>query len=340
MLNYGAKLGNDESSAHDLAKANGMIGDSHSMLVVYRQALGAAGGVGNVLIEGETGTGKELIARFVHRASARAAGPFVAINCAGIPRELLEAELFGSERGAFTGAVDRPGHFEVASRGTIFLDEIGDLPLAAQAVLLRVLDHKTVRRLGGRVEVPTDARVLAATNVDLNLAVASRLFRADLLYRLRQLHIRLPALRDRREDIGKLIDHFLFQRCEQLGITKRLSDNARQVLIWHAWPGNVRELEHAIGHGFSCSMGDAIETDDLPIAFRHASTSLSFSVPPRPRDLSLTDAAEEVRGEVERQWIIEEIGRTKTLGEASQSLKIDARTLYEKMRKYGIRRDS
>jgi two-component system nitrogen regulation response regulator GlnG len=201
-----------------------------------------------VLIRGESGTGKELIARAIHANSRRHQHPMVAVNCAAIPRELLESELFGHEKGAFTGAVAaRRGRFEQADGGTLFLDEIGDMDVALQTKILRVLQERQVERLGGERLIPVDVRIIAATNQDLDAAVARRAFREDLFYRLNVVVIHVPPLRDRREDIPPLAEHFLKQfAAEQGGEPKVLSAEALERLVQHRWPGNVRELENVV----------------------------------------------------------------------------------------------
>jgi two-component system NtrC family response regulator len=200
------------------------------------------------LITGETGTGKEMVARALHRASPRAESEMVAVNCAAIPENLVEAELFGHAKGAFTGATNpRSGHFEQAHRGTIFLDEVGELPLEAQSKLLRVVQERQIQRIGSSESIAIDTRVIAASNVDLHLAVEQRRFREDLLYRLNVVPVHVPALRDRASDIPRLADHFIQKVCLREGLEpKVLSPSALDRLMGYQWPGNVRQLEHAI----------------------------------------------------------------------------------------------
>src|ERR1017187_1706002 len=202
----------------------------------------------NVLIEGETGTGKEVVAREIHSSGSRSRGPWVAVNCGAIPEALLEAELFGHVKGAFTGAVQgRIGKFEAADHGTIFLDEIGDMPVAVQAKLLRVLQEREVERLGGNEKIRLDVRVIAATNVNLREKVKAGLFRQDLYYRLNVFQITLPPLRDRMDDTPALARHFVTKICAAEHVKPRSLDNsALQLLMQHDWPGNVRELENVI----------------------------------------------------------------------------------------------
>ena len=225
----------------------GLVGRTPAMQEIYKTIGRVAGSDATVLIRGESGTGKELIARALHFHSGRT-GPFVAINCSAIPRELLESELFGHERGAFTGAIERrPGKFEIASDGTLFLDEIGEMPTDLQAKLLRVLQEREFSRVGGRETLKTDARIIAATNRDLEQQVQGGRFREDLYFRLNVVPIVVPPLRERRADIAELIRFFLdkLQREMSSAITG-LSPDAEQLLVAHAWPGNVRELENAL----------------------------------------------------------------------------------------------
>jgi len=219
----------------------------------------------SVLIMGETGTGKELIARHVHKLSHRRRGPFVAVNCGAFSENLVESELFGHERGAFTGAfVAKAGWFEAANGGTLFLDEIGDLPLPIQVKLLRVLQEREVVRLGARKPVPVDVRVVAATNVQLEQSVAAGHFREDLLYRLRVAHLSLPALRDRPGDILPLARHFVEEYRRRLGYGPiRFDPAAERKLLQHAWPGNIRELENAIHYALLVCRDNVVQEPDL-----------------------------------------------------------------------------
>jgi len=255
-----------------------VIGISDKMQEVFKTALKAAKSKATILLMGESGTGKELIARAIHFESDRAKGPFIAINCAAIPENLLEAELFGYEKGAFTGAlVSKPGKFELANGGTIFLDEIGDMSLALQAKLLRVIQEKVFERVGGTKPIKVDVRIIAATNKNLEEMVRQNTFREDLYYRLNVIPIFLPPLRERREDIPLLIDHFLKKFNEEYGKNLGISEDAVRALINYSWPGNVRELENTIERLVVLTEGTEITFEDLPFYIkRHKKSKLEF----------------------------------------------------------------
>lgn len=242
-----------------------LIGGSRRMQDVYRVALGAAPTTSTVLILGENGTGKELVARAVHQHSLRSDKPLRAINCGAIPEALVETELFGSVRGAFTGAMDRAGLFELADKATVFLDEIGDLPMSAQAKLLRALAVGEIKRVGASEPKTVDVRVIAATNVDLKERITQGRFREDLYYRLAVIPVHLPPLRQRKEDIPLLAYHFLQKYARRSGRDiKRIGTEALRVLREQPWPGNVRQLENAIEHAVVMARGDCIMPADLP----------------------------------------------------------------------------
>lgn len=243
-----------------------IIGNSQEMQNVYKIVGKTAPSDITVLITGESGTGKELVARAIHYNSPRLGKPFVALNCAAIPRELLESELFGHEKGAFTDARERrAGKFEQAHGGTLFLDEIGDMPLELQAKLLRVLQEKEITRTGGSSTIPVDVRIIAATNQDLEDKVRSKSFREDLYYRLNVVPIPLPPLRERQDDIPLLVDFFISRANEELGMeVSGCTENSLKLLTTYNWPGNIRQLENAIRRAVLLSADNALTPDDFP----------------------------------------------------------------------------
>jgi two-component system response regulator PilR (NtrC family) len=246
---------------------NNIIGKSPRMQAIFSLIERMARTSSTVLVHGESGTGKELIARAIHFASPRAARRFLSINCGALPENLLESELFGHERGAFTGAVrDKKGLFQEADRGTLFLDEIGEMVPTMQVKLLRALQEKVVRKVGGNEEEPVDVRIIAATNQDLEHLLTTGAFREDLFYRINVLPIHLPPLRQRREDIPLLVEFFLQKYCKQMELTpKQISVEAIQMLESYDWPGNVRELENLIERALALSHAETITTRDLPV---------------------------------------------------------------------------
>jgi len=260
------------------AARDAIVGQSAAMQAIYKEIGRVAGKPVNVLIRGETGTGKELIARAIYQHSDRADAPFVAINCAAIPETLLESELFGHERGAFTGAaVQRIGRFEQANHGTLFLDEIGDITLGTQIKLLRVLQEKCLQRLGGEETIPVDVRVLAATHCDLEAAIHRKSFREDLYYRLNVVGITLPALRQRKEDIPELVRYFLGKYGVELGTPQpSIHPEAMELLQAHDWPGNVRELENVIRKSLLLAQGYTINADHVRTALSQGTGSVGF----------------------------------------------------------------
>jgi transcriptional regulator with PAS, ATPase and Fis domain len=249
----------------------GMVARSAAMGRIFSLIQNLQTSEATILLTGESGTGKEVLARAIHANSSRRRGRFVALNCAALPGELLEAELFGHVRGAFTGAVrDRVGRFELAQGGTLFLDEVGDLPLHLQAKLLRVLQERTFERVGESVSRSTDARIVAATNVDLRRAIAEGKFREDLFYRLRVVPIEVPPLRARREDIEALAHYLLARVNARHGRELRFSPEAVRLMLRYTWPGNVRELENAIEYAVAVVKGQTIHSEDLPIEIMQA----------------------------------------------------------------------
>jgi two-component system nitrogen regulation response regulator GlnG len=265
-----------------------IIGNSPVMREVYKTIGKVAGSDVTVLVQGESGTGKELVARAVHFNSGRLGKPFVAINCAAIPKELLESELFGSEKGAFTGAVERKlGKFEQANQGTLFLDEIGDMPLDLQAKILRVLQEREVTRTGGNQSIPVDVRIVAATNQELMEKVRLKEFREDLFYRLNVVPITLVPLRERREDIPLLVQYFLSRVCGEMDVpVKQCTDEAITMLSSYAWPGNVRELENAIKRAVILSSDPLLTPADFSGLVSISSSGTEIS---RNQDASLEE---------------------------------------------------
>ena len=252
---------------------SGAIASSAAMLRVFRLIENLEQSEAIVLITGESGTGKEVVARAIHQHSPRRDGPFVAVNCGALPPELLESELFGHARGAFTGAHrDRIGRFELASKGTLFLDEIGDLPLPLQVKLLRVLQERTFERVGESESRTSNARIIAATNIDPRRALSEGRFREDLYYRLRVVPIEIPPLRSRREDIQPLASHLLARVSGQHGFVKRLSPQALRMLLDYSWPGNIRELANAMEYAVAVSRKETILPEDLPSEILTAQT--------------------------------------------------------------------
>jgi len=245
-----------------------MVGRSPAWKEIRKVVEKAAASPLPVMITGETGTGKELVARAIHRISGRADGPFIKINGAAIPPALWEAEVFGYEKGAFTGAVTtKPGRFELADGGTFFLDEIGDVPLSMQAKLLRVLQDRAFERVGGVKTLTSDVRLICASNRDLRKETEQRRFREDLFYRINGIPVHLPSLRARREDILPLAEYFLDRACAEMGVPERkLSPETAEILERYSWPGNIRELENAVGRAVALSEGEEITPPDLCIA--------------------------------------------------------------------------
>jgi DNA-binding NtrC family response regulator len=322
--------------------APAIIGDDPGLRKVSAALQRAAATDTTVLIEGESGTGKELFARTLHASSPRADGPFVAVNCAAIPETLLETELFGHEKGAFTGANARkPGRFELAHRGTLFLDEIGDLSLPLQAKILRALEEKRFERVGGTVSLQVDVRVVAATNRNLKAAVAARQFRDDLYFRLSVFPVLVPPLRERPRDIELLARHFIARYCREL---KRrpmvLAADGADALLAYRWPGNVRELQNCIERAVILADGDALHARHLNLAFAAPPPATPAETSPwEAIDLSgtLADACARVQAEVERRKIRQALREAAGDRErAAEFLQVGYATLVSRMRAHGI----
>jgi two-component system response regulator HydG len=312
---------------------HGLVGSSEPMRRVHDQIRKVAPTDATVLVLGESGTGKELVARAIHDASLRREKPFVSISCAAIPEGLLESELFGHERGAFTGAIRRKlGRFELAHEGTLFLDEVGEIPPSVQVKLLRVLQERCFERVGGEETVETDVRVISATNRDLARMVAEGRFREDLYYRLNVVPIQLPALRERPGDVDELARAFLERMAPRIGrkVTS-FAPEALELLRRHPWPGNVRELENVVEQALVFADGDAVRPQDLPEGIRHAPAPAGLPVP--SGDRSLTDILEDL----EQQLILAAYEKAKGVkAETARLLGIKPSALYYKLEKYGI----
>jgi DNA-binding NtrC family response regulator len=322
-----------------------MIGESQEMANLFAQLEKVAPTSGRVLISGESGTGKELIARAIHRLSPRADKPFIKVNCAAIPAELIESELFGYERGAFTGAQGRKkGMFELANGGTIFLDEIGDMSASAQAKVLRALQSGEISRVGGEKPIAVDVRVLAATNKDLELEVRDGRFREDLYFRLNVVPIVSPPLRDRRQDIPLLAKGFLREFSLENGLREKpIDDDVLAALMERPWPGNVRELRNVVER-MAILSGDRITLDDLPdegvlSEVRRESTARS-DLPSQLDEGGERLTLRDYRSRAEKKYIIETLDEVGwNISRAATILGVERTNLHKKMRSYGIRRD-
>jgi len=324
-------------------RTDGIVGSHYRIRAVFDQLQKVSGSSSTVLITGESGTGKELIARAIHRHSPRRDRPFVGVSCAAIPDTLIESELFGHERGAFTGAVGRrQGLFEAADKSTLFLDEIGELSPAMQAKVLRALQEREIRRVGGREDLKVDVRIIAATNKQLEAEVAAGRFREDLYYRLNVVTIALPPLRERSTDIDQLAEVFIARACAEAGRPPMaLTRAARQLLMQYHWPGNVRQLEAVLQRAVLLAGGPAIDSPDLPVEVRFS------TLPSRPRD-----AGEEAghrfplppQGinleEVERDFLVQAMERSGgVIAKAAKLLGLSYRTLQYRLEKFQIRRE-
>ncbi len=326
------KVARLEQALRETRTFESLLGSSAPMRRIYDLIERVAPSDTAVLIAGESGTGKELVARALHRRSPRQAGPFVAINCAAMPETLLESELFGHVKGAFTDArTDRPGLFQQAHRGTLFLDEVGELPLGLQPKLLRALQEKSVRPLGSQTESSFDARIIAATNRDLETAVAEGRFRDDLYYRIHVIQIDMPPLRTRGNDILVLAQHFVERFASIAGKPVRgILPAAAEKLLAYAWPGNVRELQNCIERAVTLCRYSEITADDLPEKVQNSKRA--------PAVIASDDASDLVSmEEIERRYVLrvfDATGRNKSL--AAKILGFNRKTLYRKLRRYGV----
>ncbi len=311
-----------------------IIGHSEEMERVKKMILKVAGSASTVMIRGESGVGKERVARAIHKASQRAGEIFQAVNCAAINENLLESELFGHEKGSFTGAhAQKKGQFEIADRGTLFLDEIGDLNISMQAKLLRALQEREIMRVGATRPIKVDVRVIAATNRDLEGMVKENRFREDLYYRLNIIPITIPPLRNRRDDIPPLIDFFTAKHSSGMNHHIRgLTPGARNLIMGYAWPGNVRQLESAIERAILLCEGDEIDVEDLPIEIRQEgapSSAFNFKLP--PEGISFED--------VEKSLITQAMEQTGwNITRAAKLLGLSFRTLQYRLEKFGLKK--
>jgi DNA-binding NtrC family response regulator len=336
-----------------ISARDAIIGNSRVMQTVYKEIGRIAAKPVTVLVRGETGTGKELIARALYQHSNRAGKPFIAVNCAAIPETLLESELFGHERGAFTGAdVRRIGRFEQAHEGTIFLDEIGELTTSTQSKLFRVLQEKSIQRLGGKENIPLDIRIIAATNRDLEQAIADKTFREELYYRLSVVVIRVPALRKRPEDIPLLMQYFLQRYAGELGATNpSMNAEASSFLAEQPWPGNVRELENVVRKAMLCARGYVIALDDVRNALQkpdgfgpatHQSINSYVGEVLRAAGRGeIIDARSVIMEKVEREIYAQAIKQAAgNLTKAAKWLGVTRVTMREKLNTFGLRSEA
>jgi transcriptional regulator with PAS, ATPase and Fis domain len=322
----------DELILEGALGAHGIVARSAAMTRIVRLIESLQRSDATVLITGDSGTGKEVVARALHNASPRHGGPFVAVNCAAIPADLLESELFGHVRGSFTGAVrDRVGRFEAARGGTIFLDEVGDMPPSLQVKLLRVLQDRSFERVGESNARPLEARVIAATNVELKEAIADGRFREDLFYRLRVVPIHIPPLSERPEDVEPLARHLLVRIAAREGRAVRLSPDALSMLKRHLWPGNVRELENALEYAVALCQRQTVQVEDLPQEIAEVTGESRRAPVERPRELDepVDDAeAERIRAALE--------AHRGHHSRAAAELGISRTTLWRRMRALGM----
>jgi two-component system nitrogen regulation response regulator NtrX len=320
------------AKVEDRQQQHTMVGESPAMNFLRQQVALAAPTNGRVLILGENGTGKELVARTIHQTSRRKSGPFVEVNCAAIPEELIESELFGHMRGAFTGAVaDKPGRFEQANGGTIFLDEIADMSLKTQAKVLRVLQEQVMERVGGTQRIKVDVRVLAATNKDLPAEIKAGRFREDLYFRLNVIPIFVPPLRDRQQDIPLLAEHFMAVLAAEDGKRpKRLASEAAARLQQHSWPGNVRELRNIIERMLIFVQGDTITAQDLGFLGRDG-------IPEAPANHGAVVPLSDARDNFEKDYILKVLAaQNGNMSRTAEVLGVERSNLYKKLRAFGI----
>jgi two-component system response regulator HydG len=319
-------------------RVKGIIGDSAAMQAVFRSVEKVAAAEATVFVHGESGTGKELVARAIHDLSPRRDQPFVGVNCAAIPATLLESELFGHEKGAFTGAVKRKlGRFELAHGGTLFLDEIGDVPLDMQAKLLRALQEKTIERVGGEAPIHVDVRIVSATHRDITKMVAEGTFREDLLYRLHIIPIELPPLRERPDDIPQLVEHFLQKLAPRTRSSVRgVEPSCMAALKSYRWPGNVRELENVLEQALVFAESDTLRAEDLPAMLGALKPSLAAPIESLPPDDDPRSLDEILEG-LEKALILRAYNASGGVkAETARRLGVKTSALYYKLQKYKI----
>jgi two-component system response regulator AtoC len=319
-----------------------IIGQSNPMRRVYDVIEKVADTPSTVLITGESGTGKELIARALHENSSRRDKPFVSVNCAAIPPDLLESELFGYERGAFTGAVtSKPGRFELADGGSLFLDEIGEIPVSMQVKLLRALQEQEFERVGGIKTIKVDIRLVAATNRDLKASIADGEFREDLYYRLNVVHVHLPPLRDRPSDIPLLLEHFVRKFSTKLDRSVTgFEDAAVKLLLCYGWPGNIRELENVVERCMIFAEDGEVGAQHLPAEIHDSGGRAELGVGVAPGETGLKEAVREATLKVEREFIGRALDQTGgNVTHTARLLKISRKSLQNKMKELGLRND-
>ncbi len=327
-----------EELGRDL-KLKEIIGSSGKMMEVFDRIKKVTSNDITVLIHGESGTGKELVARAIHYNSGRGKGPFIKVNCAAIPEGVLESELFGHEKGAFTDAISKKiGKFEAADKGTIFLDEIGDMSLAMQAKILRILQEKEFERVGSTQAVKADVRIIAATNKDLFRAVKEDQFREDLFYRINVVSIKLPPLRERREDIPLLFEHFMHRFNKEFNKSiEHISLKAMELLMKYPWPGNVRELENALQRAIVLCEGNIITNKDLPFYIQFLDTETKLDIGSADFSKSLIETVKDITDEVEKQIILKALKKTNwNRSETASLLKISRKSLFNKMKRCNL----
>ncbi len=345
--------------AHDLERQNvhvsltdgdrpPLVGESPSMRAIYDIVAKVADSPSTVLVTGESGTGKELIAKAVHRGSSRRDKPLIKVNCAAIPKDLVESELFGHERGAFTGAVgSKPGRFELADGGTLFLDEIGEVPVEIQVKLLRAIQESEFERVGGIKTLQVDVRLIAATNRDLKALIAEGRFREDLYYRLAVVPVALPPLRDRREDIPLLVRHFIQKYDERLGKrVEGIEPEAMELLLGYSWPGNIRELENLMERSVLFADGPLIQASSLPDSLRERGPQPPVPIAAvgplgaiaAPSGASMKEIVRQAQADLERELIGRALEETAgNVTRAAKRLQISRKSLQVKMKELGLR---